>query len=724
MGSAMAKPRPTSANRSLVADRLTRNTAKLFEFVLRQVRHHSRTPEWDESRFAGDRYALKDATYALKDATDTIVEFSPQMLDTAFERIQANLTPGPEIVDPETGHLTIIEPAEVELGLHVAALSAPQAERHARVLREVQALLPRLSPVTNPHALDPDMLLGALSAQIAHTGLSEEAKRIACQLLLNELEPHLESFYRAALKSLRHLPPTETETAVEPPVEPEPIPTTRTDTSTLVVIPEKVLRTGVHTAMAAQDAPSEAAAHALSPFERDTIVEAFTAMQRERLGKARLLPPEVLTQRVATVLYQQGAFNTAHLTEAVAPVSQFVYEVFAAVLGDATLPTATRPALAALQVPISKLAFMELEAFRNPERPARQLLRTYTALAAHAAGPDAKRVVEGMTRATRFVCERFDRDTRILVRALQALSRLLREVERRAERREHEAQAARRRQARLRAAREEVLARYRERVRGTALHPRVTAFLEHAWLPCMARVLAFQGRSSAAWREAECLFEQLALAGTGSLSIERFDAILGPLDTFEADLSARLGQCDSPDATHELERLMRWLRATRFRALQSAASMELPPHRTPHAETLEIEPLEPPTEEQPMPSSEPEAEAKLGPDTGSAPMTAAPGLERPPAITAAALPPSVRPGTWFQIHQHGRHAKRHLKLSTILPDTGEVLFASRSGEEALTLPIEQFLEDLRTGRSRPIEDTNRFEEALQVVIRNRSTQEP
>ena len=127
-----------------------------------------------------------------------------------------------------------------------------------------------------------------------------------------------------------------------------------------------------------------------------------------------------------------------------------------------------------------------------------------------------------------------------------------------------------------------------------------------------------------------------------------------------------------------------------------------------HAETAELEAPKPDTATisaaQPPPTEVQEvAEAEEGPTE--------------PVTTA--LPPSVRPGTWFEIHPPGQRVKRRLKLSTILLDTGEVLFSSRTGEEALTLPLDRFLEDLRSGRSRPIEDTNRFEEALQAVIRNR-----
>ena len=695
----MAQPHDSHGKRERVAERLVGNSRKLFEFAIRQVQARARAGPTGHPPVP-DRYAFKDAV-------ETLAELAAETLDTACERMRANLDPSPEVVDPETGHLTIIEPEEEALGLHMAALCAPVAERHGERLRRVQALLPRIGPIADPHALDPDMLLGALSARIAHTGLEENAKRLCCRLLLEAMEPHLGSFYEAACGLLRHLPPPE-DAAVRAVAATRTTPAPGSlDTSGLIVIPNQVLATGTHRSVeGATVSGDDTQVPALSPFERETIIDAFTTLQREQAARAELLPPEALTRRVAAVLYAQGTFNTTHLSAAIAPVAQFVHEVFSAVLADTALPEPTRPPLAALQVPITKLAFMDMEAFRNPERPARQLLRTYTALALHATGPDADRVLQGLSRAVRHLCDRFDRDLRVPEQTLRALERLLAETERRARRREQEAQAIQKRRTRLHAAQEEVQRLYAQRTKGRTVHPRVAGFLRSAWLPCMARVLAVKGRSSAAWREHECLLEQLVLAGAGNLPLERFDMILGPLDTLEDELASLLTQCLG-EPPSQLAQLMRWLRATRFRALQAAVAVgeagragSLPPapprRRTRRSPTDTAEMVAP-------------SEAEL--------RAAAAAADEP---TAAPLPPAVRPGTWFEIYRGSHRPKRRLKLSTILPDTGEVLFTSRTGEEVVTLPLKQFLRDLRTGRSRPIEDTNRFEEALQAVIRSRT----
>jgi Protein of unknown function (DUF1631) len=84
----------------------------------------------------------------------------------------------------------------------------------------------------------------------------------------------------------------------------------------------------------------------------------------------------------------------------------------------------------------------------------------------------------------------------------------------------------------------------------------------------------------------------------------------------------------------------------------------------------------------------------------------------------AQLPPYVRPGTWFEVFQAEGKAKRRLKLSTILEDTGQILFANRAGEGELIIDIETFIEDLQEGLSKPINDSNLFDRALSSVISN------
>jgi hypothetical protein len=80
------------------------------------------------------------------------------------------------------------------------------------------------------------------------------------------------------------------------------------------------------------------------------------------------------------------------------------------------------------------------------------------------------------------------------------------------------------------------------------------------------------------------------------------------------------------------------------------------------------------------------------------------------------LPVYVKPGVWFEIHQPKTGKKRYLKLHAILEESEQILFSNRLGKAELRIDIETFLEELRGGYSKVIEDSNRFDRALNTVI--------
>ncbi len=89
-----------------------------------------------------------------------------------------------------------------------------------------------------------------------------------------------------------------------------------------------------------------------------------------------------------------------------------------------------------------------------------------------------------------------------------------------------------------------------------------------------------------------------------------------------------------------------------------------------------------------------------------------------PRFTLDDLPENVVPGAWLEIYQGTAKAKRRLKFSTILEDTDCLLFTDRSGDYTLEIDIQTFMDDLDAGRTRLINESNRFDLALSSVISN------
>ena len=88
------------------------------------------------------------------------------------------------------------------------------------------------------------------------------------------------------------------------------------------------------------------------------------------------------------------------------------------------------------------------------------------------------------------------------------------------------------------------------------------------------------------------------------------------------------------------------------------------------------------------------------------------------------LPESIVPGVWLEVYQGEDKAKRRLKFSKAIIETNHLVFSDRSGDYSLEIDLQSFLDDLSTGRSSLISESNRFDLALSSVISNiRSSQD-
>ena len=88
------------------------------------------------------------------------------------------------------------------------------------------------------------------------------------------------------------------------------------------------------------------------------------------------------------------------------------------------------------------------------------------------------------------------------------------------------------------------------------------------------------------------------------------------------------------------------------------------------------------------------------------------------------LPESIVPGVWLEIYQGEDKAKRRLKFSSADIETNQLFFSDRSGDYKFEIDLQTFIDDLSSGRSSLISESNRFDLALSSVISNiRSSQD-
>lgn len=80
------------------------------------------------------------------------------------------------------------------------------------------------------------------------------------------------------------------------------------------------------------------------------------------------------------------------------------------------------------------------------------------------------------------------------------------------------------------------------------------------------------------------------------------------------------------------------------------------------------------------------------------------------------LPPSAKPGVWFEIYNGEDRAVRRLKLSTILTEVAKIIFVDRKGVKVIEKDVSDFISELDTQKSKIIADHSTFDHALGKVI--------
>jgi hypothetical protein len=432
---------------------------------------------------------------------------------------------------------------------------------------------------------------------------------------------------------------------------------------------------------------------ASTPYQRDTVVEALSSMQRHALSDDTRLDAEAISAALKLALYNAGASDASQIVDNERSVVDFVSRIFQTIFEDGLLSEPVKTLLSKLQVPVIKLALIDFEFFQNASHPARKLLNGLVALGIGITSKDEP-LLAHLAAIVSGVIEHFDADIAPLEDAYKQLLRL-HEVEAEQIRKiEARFQREARIEARRLAAKRKVIGTLNRNMQNVQLPDEVTTFILKVWAPYMAQTYLRQGLESEAWLSAtKTLREMVAAAKEG-----RAPGLASPFASAEAHfdrLRATLEQagCYKGAQVDCTQRARAWF-AERSRASAQVSGVEPP--------SAGIEP-----------SFEEEAEVSQTSIRLS--------------NLLAKVPPKVKPGAWFEIYRGEGKAKRRLKLSAVLEDIGRLLFADRTGRGVLEVELEGFLRDLSEGRTKLINDDDRFDHALSLVIdgirQNQSKQE-
>jgi hypothetical protein len=413
---------------------------------------------------------------------------------------------------------------------------------------------------------------------------------------------------------------------------------------------------------------------ASTPHQRDMVIEALSNMQRQALADARLDANAIKTA-LKLALYTAGATNASQIVDNEQQVVDFVDRIFQTIFNDAWLTEPIKDLLSQLQIPVIKLALIDFAFLQDAAHPARRLLNGLVALSVGVTSKTESLFLK-LQDIVSTIIDRFETELAPLEAAHQTVL-ALREMEaRQSAKIEARFQREAHIEARRLAAKRKVVSTLNRVLPNADLPEEITTFILKCWAPYMAQTFLRHGADSEPWRVATLRLRQIVKAANRPGDIGALEA---PLDSYFDQLVRTLTQagCYADTQTALTQRAHGWF-------AQCAAGHVAP------------------------------AQERMG---------AAPDEEDEPSQTQIGLrnllsrvPAELTPGAWFEIYRGEGKAKRRLKLSVVLEATGRLLFADRTGRGVLEVELASFLQDLQAGRTILIDDSNRFDQALSVVI--------
>lgn len=396
-----------------------------------------------------------------------------------------------------------------------------------------------------------------------------------------------------------------------------------------------------------------------------------------------------------------------------------VGRMFNDILADPHLPQGIKPIFEGLRFPTIKTALTDLSFFSNAGHPVRALINELAtmAAAARASEPEA---VDRMQELVDKVRGQFDLaadQVRPAVDRAQPVQES--DIERFLE--QQLAQGQKRRQAILDKARRVVAQELQLQTLGHDIADSVQPLLNSGWAPMAGLTLLRHGADSEAWQRALELLREIVQSLDRRQPERRNEAARGQLLDSITTAFGEVGT--QPQRTQDLlgglSTAWEALAAVPGRVIETGAAA--PENRV----------AEPITESA-APAEMVETPAQ---DAGGELVTRMPELEEmvatPPAVEATApLSPAdqvlellLTAGAWFRVYDREHGDTRWLKVVLYSQELHTVSFAEFDGNNTLTLPAADLLEDLKRRRTEPIDPPPAGKHALRQLIAEQTPQQ-
>ncbi len=719
--------------------------------------------------------------YLRYDALDAYAAFHEVITATCLEEAKAGFLTSPSTDASQTTHeqvgqweLQVIEPEEIELAGASESLAQALNQRFSNSLLYIELRLDYLNHSlderVNPKGWHPQSLILAFQRGINRLAIKLAGKALLCEFFQQQLCTQLEPFYAKAnqilsdcgildnekwLENAVFIRKLETQNPAAPDfgplIEPAISSSGQMDSgegeisvkndidpfqpqNNVIAEPvdgdvDSIDDYFTHLLLAPE---TPGTGSMLSSYQRAQIVGALSWVQREHAISDIPLKHEEIKVLTTRKLYDSGIFNASELVEREAPAMDFVNQIFLAVCSDGTLTEAVKSLVCKLHIPTIKLALLDFEFFKNSRHPARETLNHLTELAVGILNEKDPLLAKLEAIATQ-ILKQFDTEVSVFQNALKEIEELVSSESVRIPKNELFGQGSGRNDASNSGANGTVAQVVKHCLKDRTL-PRLTSeFIQCFWTPLMIAIYHARGGKSQLWRQGvDGLRSLIEASHQGDLNQEIHRRITQG-EALSTHLASELTKISETD-----DSLLQMLAELRGRLREFSNRLNDP--------RLATQPLSPILSVDELNSDEADDRAELQTLSSDYPSLLkeasikplASGAELIDVVLDSAqnsaplasdeylktqsnrndLTVCLKPGTWFEVHQPGGKAKRHLKLSAILEESAQILFSNRFGERELLIDIETFLEDLNKGHSKTIEDSNLFDRALSSVINN------
>ncbi|MCP4407613.1 MAG: DUF1631 domain-containing protein [Gammaproteobacteria bacterium] len=442
---------------------------------------------------------------------------------------------------------------------------------------------------------------------------------------------------------------------------------------------------------------------------RVDIIQALTAVQADSVYHDVALDQTMLKQAIRNSSGSQTTQQSSALADAwqvptrEQKIIDFINDIFSAMFSGEAMTDATKALVAKLQIPILKLALLDTGFLNQANHPARDILKLLMSMGV---GIESKEEVlfRKLQSIIDKVIEEFETDITPFDDALGQLRKLnYIEADQAQEIEQQSRQEAQVKAHRL-AAKRKVIACLNRYLKEKRVPEQILKFFVKLWAPYMGVIQLESGSDSLDWDEAVRNIRQIIEAAQPERSANEIEQIFDIRENFFKQLKQRLTHLPWFTETESviLSNMEAWFDR------HSAASV-----------TADTQTPEQPTSENPLTAAPHEvAQTSSMFDFEADPDEDLADHEERLRAKLEEVPAELKPGVWVEIYRGEDRSKRRLKLSTILHETGELLFSDRMGEGVLEVDLENFLIDLDAGRTKLIDDSNLFDHALTSIISN------